>query len=231
MSEEILRVEDLTKIYPGGVLANYKVNFSIDRGEIHALVGENGAGKSTLMKMLFGIEEITSGKVFLNGKEVHFRSSTDAIRAGIGMVHQHMMLVPSLTVAENLVLGIEQKRGLFLDRKKAIQETEEISMPSPKARSPSSAPSPSSRQATKPSTVAGVNARQRKPLPPIRFDSCDPVAMKRARNTEAARKSRARKLERQDVMERRIAELEKSLEEAEQREQYWKAMAQAQTQV
>ena len=87
MSEEILRVEDLTKIYPGGVLANYKVNFSIDRGEIHALVGENGAGKSTLMKMLFGIEEITSGKVFLNGKEVHFRSSTDAIRAGIGMVH------------------------------------------------------------------------------------------------------------------------------------------------
>ena len=127
MSEEILRVEDLTKIYPGGVLANYKVNFSIDRGEIHALVGENGAGKSTLMKMLFGIEEITSGKVFLNGKEVHFRSSTDAIRAGIGMVHQHMMLVPSLTVAENLVLGIEQKRGLFLDRKKAIQETEEIS--------------------------------------------------------------------------------------------------------
>lgn len=119
MSEEILRVEDLTKIYPGGVLANYKVNFSIDRGEIHALVGENGAGKSTLMKMLFGIEEITSGKVFLNGKEVHFRSSTDAIRAGIGMVHQHMMLVPSLTVAENLVLGIEQKRGLFLDRKKS----------------------------------------------------------------------------------------------------------------
>ena len=85
MSEEILRVEDLTKIYPGGVLANYKVNFSIDRGEIHALVGENGAGKSTLMKMLFGIEEITSGKVFLNGKEVDFRSSTDAIRAGIGM--------------------------------------------------------------------------------------------------------------------------------------------------
>ncbi|KAH8422639.1 amino acid starvation-responsive transcription factor GCN4 [Aspergillus melleus] len=111
------------------------------------------------------------------------------------------------------------------------QETEEVPMPSPKARSPSSAPSPSSRQATKPSTVAGVNARQRKPLPPIKFDSCDPVAMKRARNTEAARKSRARKLERQDVMERRIAELEKSLEEAEQREQYWKAMAQAQTQV
>lgn len=110
------------------------------------------------------------------------------------------------------------------------KQEEEVSVSSPKARSPSSAPSPaSSRPATKPSTVAGVNARQRKPLPPIKFDSGDPVAMKRARNTEAARKSRARKLERQDDMERRIAQLEKSLEEAEQREQYWKALAQAQS--
>ena len=127
MGEEILRVENLTKIYPGGVLANYNINFSINKGEIHALVGENGAGKSTLMKMLFGIEEITSGKVFLYNKEVNFQSSKDAIAAGIGMVHQHMMLVPSLTVAENLVLGIEQKNGMFLDKKKAIEETEAIS--------------------------------------------------------------------------------------------------------
>lgn len=127
MAEEILRVEDLTKIYPGGILANYNINFSVNKGEIHALVGENGAGKSTLMKMLFGIEEITSGKVFLYGKEVRFHSSKDAIANGIGMVHQHMMLVPSLTVAENLVLGIEKKKGLFLDQKGAIKETEEIS--------------------------------------------------------------------------------------------------------
>ena len=127
MAEEILRVEDLTKIYPGGVLANYNINFSVDKGEIHALVGENGAGKSTLMKMLFGIEEITSGKVFLHGQEMHFHSSKDAIEHGIGMVHQHMMLVPSLTVAENLVLGIEQKKGMFLDQKKAVEETEKIS--------------------------------------------------------------------------------------------------------
>lgn len=127
MAEEILRVENLTKIYPGGTLANYNINFSVDRGEIHALVGENGAGKSTLMKMLFGIEEITSGTVFLNGEEVHFHSSKDAISHGIGMVHQHMMLVPSLTVAENLVLGIEKKKGMFLDQKKAIEETEAIS--------------------------------------------------------------------------------------------------------
>ncbi len=127
MAEEILRVENLTKIYPGGVLANYQINFSVNKGEIHALVGENGAGKSTLMKMLFGIEEITDGKVFLHGEEVHFSSSKDAIAHGIGMVHQHMMLVPSLTVAENLVLGIEKKKGLFLDKKKAIEETEAIS--------------------------------------------------------------------------------------------------------
>jgi hypothetical protein len=97
---------------------------------------------------------------------------------------------------------------------------------SPSIRSTSRAPSPSTRSVTKHSTVAGVNARQRKPLPPIKFDSGDPIAMKRARNTEAARKSRARKLERQDDMQRRIDELEKSLEEAQRREQYWKALAQ-----
>ncbi|GKZ34560.1 hypothetical protein AbraIFM66950_004874 [Aspergillus brasiliensis] len=89
---------------------------------------------------------------------------------------------------------------------------------------PASSPAPS-RQGTKHSTVAGVNARQRKPLPPIKFDSADPAAMKRARNTEAARKSRARKLERQGEMERRIEELERMLEESKQREEYWRSMA------
>ncbi|KAF7587698.1 hypothetical protein BBP40_006857 [Aspergillus hancockii] len=97
---------------------------------------------------------------------------------------------------------------------------------SPAISSTSRAASPSTRSVTKHSTVAGVNARQRKPLPPIKYDSADPVALKRARNTEAARKSRARKLERQDDMQRRIDELEKSLEEAQRREQYWKALAQ-----
>lgn len=100
--------------------------------------------------------------------------------------------------------------------------------PSPVIRdSASPVQSPAPGRVTKHSTVAGVNARQRKPLPPIKYDSNDPVALKRARNTEAARKSRARKLERQDEMERRIAELEKSLEEAQRREQYWKALAQS----
>ncbi|OOO04140.1 basic-leucine zipper (bZIP) transcription factor [Aspergillus oryzae] len=103
----------------------------------------------------------------------------------------------------------------------------DVTPASPMIRTTSSrATSPSARSVTKPSHVAGVNARQRKPLPPIKFDSQDPVAMKRARNTEAARKSRARKLERQEEMQRRIDELEKSLEEAERREQYWKALAQ-----
>ena len=92
-----------------------------------------------------------------------------------------------------------------------------------KLSSPGQSPAP--RGVTKHSSVSGVNARQRKPLPPIKYDMEDPVAMKRARNTEAARKSRARKLKRQDGMESRIAELEKKLEEAQQREQYWKALA------
>lgn len=123
----ILQIDKLTKIYPGGVLANHEISFDIRKGEIHALVGENGAGKSTLMKCLFGIEEITSGKILLDGKEVNFSSSQDAINSGIGMVQQSTMLVPSLTVAENLALGIEPKKGLFIDKNKCIENTKEIS--------------------------------------------------------------------------------------------------------
>ncbi|KAF5862535.1 hypothetical protein ETB97_011532 [Aspergillus alliaceus] len=116
-----------------------------------------------------------------------------------------------------------------LDLAAALSQPKADTFPtSPAVRSTSSrAPSPAStRSVSKPSTVAGVNARQRKPLPPIKYDNCDPVAMKRARNTEAARKSRARKLERQDQMQRRIDELEKMLEESQRNEQYWKALAQ-----
>ena len=97
LMKPILEVRNLTKIYEGGVLANHEVNFSVEEGEIHALVGENGAGKSTLMKMLYGMESVTSGQIFLRGQEVHFTSSKDAINHGIGMVHQHFMLVDSLT--------------------------------------------------------------------------------------------------------------------------------------
>lgn len=123
----ILEMKELTKIYPGGVVANYKVNFSVREGEIHALVGENGAGKTTLMKMLFGFEEVSSGEILYKGERVSFASSKDAIDHGIGMVHQHFMLVPSFTVAENLTLGIEIKRaGLFINEKKCRQDTIEV---------------------------------------------------------------------------------------------------------
>ena len=121
----VLEVKDLTKIYKGGVLANHKVNFSVKEGEIHALVGENGAGKSTLMKMLYGIETVTSGQIFVRGQEVHFTSSKDAINMGIGMVHQHFMLLDSLTGAENMTLGMPGRK-MFTNKKQEIEETNQI---------------------------------------------------------------------------------------------------------
>ncbi len=126
-NEYILSMEHITKVYSNGFVANKDVNFSVKKGEIHALVGENGAGKSTLMKVLFGHEQPEEGKIFFKGKEVRITNPLTALDYGIGMVHQHFMLVPSLTVAENLVLGMEpKKRGLF-DYKKAVEMTREIS--------------------------------------------------------------------------------------------------------
>lgn len=122
----ILEIKELTKIYPGGVVANYKVDFSVREGEIHALVGENGAGKTTLMKMIFGFEDVTEGKIFYKGQEVNFTSSKDAIDHGIGMVHQHFMLVPSFTVAENLTLGIEPSKAGIINEKKCRQDAIDI---------------------------------------------------------------------------------------------------------
>ena len=123
----ILEARNITKVYPGGVVANHNVNLSVKKGEIHALVGENGAGKSTLMKMLFGMLAPTEGQIFVDGKEVHFPSSGDAIAAGLGMVHQHFMQVPSMTVAENLILGAENGSPFKVDRKKAVEITRELS--------------------------------------------------------------------------------------------------------
>ncbi len=125
--EIILEARNITKVYPGGVVANHNVNLQIKKGEIHALVGENGAGKSTLMKMLFGMLAPTEGQIFVDGKEVHFSSSSDAIAAGLGMVHQHFMQVPSMTVAENLILGAETGTALKVDRKEAVRITTELS--------------------------------------------------------------------------------------------------------
>jgi ABC-type uncharacterized transport system ATPase subunit len=94
----------ITKRFPG-VLANDKVDFVVEKGEIHALLGENGAGKSTLMNVLSGLYRQDEGHIEINGNPVVFHSPRDAIKAGVGMVHQHFMLVPSQTVAENMILG------------------------------------------------------------------------------------------------------------------------------
>lgn len=127
LSKDILRMEGITKIYGNGILANENVDFTLREGEIHALMGENGAGKSTLMNILFGMQQPTSGKIFLNGEEVKIRNSSEALSMGIGMVHQHFMLVPSLTVTENLILGHAPTKGVLIDLAKAKQIVRELS--------------------------------------------------------------------------------------------------------
>ena len=111
-----LEVRAIRKTYPGGVLANDDIHFNVEAGEIHGLVGENGAGKSTLMKILYGMEQPDSGEIWLGGQRAHIAHPQAAIQLGIGMVHQHFQLVPTLTVAENIALGRETRRGLFADR-------------------------------------------------------------------------------------------------------------------
>ncbi len=124
---KVLQMKNIMKIYANGVVANEDVTFELEKGEIHSLLGENGAGKSTLMKILFGIEAPEQGEIILRGEKTTIKSPQDAISKGIGMVHQHFMLVPSLTVAENIILGTEPKKGgLFIDMNKAIKISEEI---------------------------------------------------------------------------------------------------------
>ena len=124
---EVLRMQNITKIYSNGFMANKDVNLVINEGEIHALVGENGAGKTTLMKILFGMEDFQGGNVLLDGKDANISNPLDAIAKGIGMVHQHFMQVPSLTVAENVTLGIEPGKGFVFDKKAAAEITQLIS--------------------------------------------------------------------------------------------------------
>ncbi|HUE98015.1 MAG TPA: ABC transporter ATP-binding protein [Anaerolineales bacterium] len=111
---ESLELRRISKRFPG-VLANDHVDFDVRTGEVHALLGENGAGKSTLMKILYGMYHPDEGEILLNGKPVTIASPTDAISLGIGMIHQHFMLVQSLTVAENVALGLPSSRGLITD--------------------------------------------------------------------------------------------------------------------
>lgn len=124
--KEVLRMENIIKVYPNGVMANKGIDFSVYSGEIHALSGENGAGKSTLMKIIFGEEQPTSGDIYINGQKTVITSPQVAIHLGIGMVHQHFMLVPSLTVAENVILGVEPRKGLLIHKKYAEKQVEEI---------------------------------------------------------------------------------------------------------
>jgi ABC-type uncharacterized transport system ATPase subunit len=106
----VLEMRGITKRFPG-VVANDHVGFDLQRGEVHALLGENGAGKSTLMNILYGLYRADEGEIYVKGKKVVFHSAKDAIEAGIGMVHQHFMLIPVMTVAENIVLANEPTKG------------------------------------------------------------------------------------------------------------------------
>jgi simple sugar transport system ATP-binding protein len=122
-----LRLEGITKRFPG-VLANDHIHFDLRRGEVHALLGENGAGKTTLMNILYGLYTPDEGRIFLNGEEVAIHTPADAIRHGIGMVHQHFMLVPVMTVTENIILGAEVvKSGILLDHRRAEEEIRRLS--------------------------------------------------------------------------------------------------------
>ena len=100
----LLQLNNITKRFPG-IVANDNISLSLKKGEIHAIVGENGAGKTTLMNILYGLQQPDEGEILLNDRPVHFHSPGDAISHGIGMVHQHFMLIPSLTVTENVILG------------------------------------------------------------------------------------------------------------------------------
>ncbi|MCA9979283.1 MAG: ATP-binding cassette domain-containing protein, partial [Anaerolineales bacterium] len=121
-----LDVRNVTKRFPG-VLANDQVNLTLRKGEIHALLGENGAGKSTLMNVIYGLYAPDEGQIFVNGEEVHIKDPNDAIAQGIGMVHQHFMLVPVFSVAENIMLGSEELKGPSLDVKTVADKIRKLS--------------------------------------------------------------------------------------------------------
>lgn len=122
----VIEMREITKIF-GEFVANDHINLNVKRGEIHALLGENGAGKSTLMNMLAGLLEPTSGEIAINGEVVSIDSPSKAAHLGIGMVHQHFMLVDAFTVAENIILGSETTKAGVIDIKKAIAEIKELS--------------------------------------------------------------------------------------------------------
>jgi ABC-type uncharacterized transport system ATPase subunit len=127
-TDTAVRLESITKRFPG-VLANDDVDLTVPTGSVHALLGENGAGKTTLMNVLYGLYQPTSGRIVVDGEERQFDSPRDAIDAGVGMIHQHFMLVDTMTIAENIALGNEPRKwgGLTVDRAAAREEVVELS--------------------------------------------------------------------------------------------------------
>jgi ABC-type uncharacterized transport system ATPase subunit len=123
----VLELRGITKAFPG-VLANDDINLSVEKGKILALLGENGAGKTTLMNILYGLYKPDKGQILINGEEVAIHGPSDAIARGIGMVHQHFMLIPVMTATENVMLGVEPVRnGIFLDKATVAKRIQEIS--------------------------------------------------------------------------------------------------------
>ena len=122
----IFELRNITKYY-GDTLANDNISIHLNEGEILCVVGENGAGKSTIMKILYGLEQPTSGEIFVKGQPVHFRNPSDAMAHGIGMVQQHFMLFEPLTVAENIVFKQEPHKGIMLDKKAMYAQVQELS--------------------------------------------------------------------------------------------------------
>ena len=125
-SKVVIQMKDIVKKF-GTFVANDHINLTVHKGEVHAILGENGAGKSTMMNVLCGLYKPTSGQIFINEKEVHFNSPKDAINIGIGMVHQHFMLIQPFTVTENIILGVEPVKGLTVDRELAKKKVLELS--------------------------------------------------------------------------------------------------------
>ena len=125
-SQVMVQMKDIVKKF-GNFTANDHINLTVHKGEVHAILGENGAGKSTMMNVLCGLYKPTSGQIFIKGKEVHFSSPKDAIDIGIGMVHQHFMLIQPFTVTDNIILGIEPVKGLSIDKAAARQKVMELS--------------------------------------------------------------------------------------------------------
>ncbi|HOX18667.1 MAG TPA: ATP-binding cassette domain-containing protein, partial [Spirochaetales bacterium] len=122
----IIEMLDITKDFPG-IRANDAVTLQVEKGSIHALLGENGAGKSTLMSILFGLYQPDAGKIRIRGEDVRITDPNVANRLGIGMVHQHFKLVHNFTVTENIILGLEPRKGLVLDTRRAAKRVAEIS--------------------------------------------------------------------------------------------------------